>query len=114
MNHRRHERRGGALPVAVLITMVALAACGGIIMVHYKNRGIEVSRRIAHVRDQIAQHRDEIGNLRRRSEEMLNCFAVREDLDVNGSELRAIPPHAIEVIGAGDSSPGVAMASTGP
>ena len=114
MNPRSTARRSGALPFAVMIAMASLAACGGLIKVYYKNRGIEVGRRIAQVQDQIARHRDEIRNLRRCSDDMLNCFAMREDLDLNGSELRPIPQHAIEVIGAGDSASGVAVASNRP
>lgn len=114
MNRHRHEFRAGALPVSVLVAAVALAACGGIIRVCYKNCGIEIARRIARAENRTAQYEDEIRTLRRRTEEMLNCFAMGEDLELNGSELRPIPPGAIEVIASDDSSSGVEMASNQP
>jgi hypothetical protein len=114
MNRRRPDRRCGALPVAVLITTAALAACGGIIKVCYKNRQIEVNRRIAHVEDQIARHRDDIRTLRRQTDELMNCFAMGEDLDINDSELRPIPAEAIEHVGSRVSAAGVAMAENRP
>ena len=95
---RLSERRSGYFSLIVVIAAIALAATGGLLYVHYKNRQYLVDRRIERVRSRIQMHRDEIRTMRMEMDRMLNCFVISEDLNRRGSDLQPIPPEAVEVI----------------
>jgi hypothetical protein len=92
------ERQSGFFSVAVLIAAIALAAAGGLMYVHYKNRQYLVDRRIERVGNLIQKHRDDIRTMRMDIARMLNCFVISEELDRRGSELQPIAPEVVEVI----------------
>jgi len=107
------ERRSGYFFVVVLVAAIALAATGGLMYVHYKNRQYLVDRRIERVENRIEKNRDEIRTMRMDMDRMLNCFVIARELERRGSRLQQIPPELVEVVPSG-AGPGESMASAQP
>jgi hypothetical protein len=107
------ERQSGFFSVAVLIAAIALAAAGGLMYVHYKNRQYLVDRRIERVESRIEKNRDEIRTMRMEMDRALNCFVVAQELERRGSNLQQIPPEIVEVIPSGAGAD-AAMVSNQP
>ena len=95
---RISDKRSSYFSLVVVIAAIALAAIGGLLYVHYKNRQYLVDRRIERVGNLIQKHRDDIRTMRMDIDRMLNCFVISEELDRRGSELQPIEPEVVEVI----------------
>jgi len=95
---RLSDKRSSYFSLVVSIAAIALAAIGGLLYVHYKNRQYLVDRRIERVGNLIQKHRDDIRTMRMDIDRMLNCFVISEELDRRGSELQPIEPEVVEVI----------------
>jgi hypothetical protein len=100
MNRRRNEAR---TPVSVFLSLflaAAIAACGGVLHAYYKNRQIQVSREIKAIDLRVAQYRLDINITNMRMDQLLNRFAIRKQIEANGSSLRPIPVGLVEEIDA--------------
>lgn len=100
MNRRRNEAR---TPVSVFLSLflaAAIAACGGVLHAYYKNRQIQVSREIKTIDRRVAQYRLDINITKMRADQLLNRFAIRKQIEANGSSLRPIPVGLVEEIDA--------------
>jgi len=111
MNRLKSESRIPASIYVALIAAAILAAIGGVLHAIYKNRQVQVTRDIAAVEQSIERHKLEISNTRMRSEQMLNRFAIRKQLEDTGSLLRPIPVGVPEDV---HPTPPTAVASATP
>jgi HAMP domain-containing protein len=100
MNRPRHETR---TPVSVFLSLflaAAIVACGGVLHAYYKNRQIQITREIKTIDRRVAQYRLDINITDMRMDQLLNRFAIRKQIEANGSSLRPIPVGIIEEIDA--------------
>jgi hypothetical protein len=113
MNRLRNETQTKSSPVVIfsLILGGAIGAFGGIANVYFKNCQIKTSREIDAAEQRIERHNLATRTLQMRSDQILNLFAIRAQLEEIGTELVAIPPGVSE-----DISPNlpVAVASLEP
>jgi hypothetical protein len=100
MNRRRNESRTPATVFFSLILAAAIAAAGGVLHAYYKNRQIQVAREIDAIDRRVEQCRLDIRTTDMRSDQLLNRFAIRKQIEERGSSLRPIPTGAIEEIDA--------------
>lgn len=98
MNRRRNEPRTHVSVFFAPILAFVIAASGGVLHAVYKNRQIQVSREIDAIDRRIDGHRLAIRTTQMRMDEMLNRFAIRKQIEENGSALRPIAHSAIEEI----------------
>jgi len=110
---RLSDKRSSYFSLVVIIAAIALAATGGLLYVHYKNRQYLVDRRIERVENLIQKHRDDIRTMRMDIDRMLNCFVISEELNRRGSELQPIEPEVVEVIPS-SSGPDESVAQAQP
>ena len=80
----------------ILVITAALVAGGGALYAYYKNRQLTVQREIDRVEKRIQAHQLEVEATQMRIDEMLNRYALREQLRAQGSALKAIPIGLIE------------------
>ena len=100
MNRRRNESRTPASVFLGLFLAFAIAAAGGVLHAFYKNRQIQISREIDAIDRRVEQYRLEIRTTEMRMDELLNRFAIRKQIEENGSSLRPIPMGIVEDIDA--------------
>lgn len=94
MNRRRNEtRKTGVHTTTVIAICLALvtAATGGIWHAWLKNRQIQVKREIDRIERQCGQHQLDIRTTQMRMDQLLNRFAIRQQLTDLGSDLQPIP-----------------------
>ena len=100
MNRRRNEPRTPASVFFALFLAAAIAASGGVLHAFYKNRQVQVSREIDAIDQRVKQSRLESETIEVRMDELLNRFAIREQIKKSGSQLRPIPLGVVEEIDA--------------
>lgn len=100
MNRSRHETRTGVSVVLSLFLAAFIAAGGGVLHAYYKNRQVQISREIKAIDLRVAEYRDDINMTDTRIEGLLNRFAIRKQVEANGSSLRPIPIGIVEEIDA--------------
>jgi hypothetical protein len=101
MNRRKSEPDTPRTPVCVFVALIlaaAIAAGGGVLHAFYKNRQVQVSREIHASESRIGQYQLDTQTIRMRMDERLNRFAIRKELEDNGSTLRPIPAGLIEEV----------------
>ena len=98
MNRRRHETRPHAPVFLSLILAAAICAGGGVLHAFYKNRQVQINREIKAIDRRVAQYRLDISISDVRMDKLLNRFAIRKQIEANGSPLRPIPISAIEEV----------------
>jgi hypothetical protein len=97
MNRRRNESR---TPVSIfaLILAAAIAAAGGVLHAYYKNRQISITREIDAIDRRVEQYRFDIRTTEMRMDDLLNRFAIKKQIEENGSSLRRITMGVVEEI----------------
>ena len=100
MNRRRTESSTPAMVFFALILAAVIAAGGGVLHAYYKNRQIQVSREIDAIDRRVEQCRLDIRTTDMRMDQLLNRFAIRKQIEENGSSLRPIPAGVTEEIDA--------------
>ncbi len=101
MNHKRnHSPKKGIHPTTVIAICLALgtAALGGVWQAWLKNRQIQVMREIDQIERQAGQHQLDIRTTQMRMDQLLNRFAIRQQLSDLGSTLKPIPMGVSEEI----------------
>ena len=98
MNRRRNEAATSALVIFSLILAATIAAGGGVLHAYYKNRQIQVAREIDSIDRRVVQYRLDIQTTEMRMDQLLNRFAIRKQIEENGSLLRPIPTGVCEAI----------------
>ena len=83
-----------------LILAAVIAAGGGVLHADYKNRPVQVSREIDAIDRRVEQCRLDIRTTDMRRDQLLNRFAIRKQIEENGSSLRPIPAGVTEEIDA--------------
>ncbi|MES2440353.1 MAG: hypothetical protein V4584_14890 [Verrucomicrobiota bacterium] len=104
MNRRRNETRTPASVFFSLLLAAAIAAGGGVLHAFYKNRQVQITREIAATERHIEEERLDIRTTEMRMDQLLNRFAIRKQIEENGSSLRPIPVNVIEEIDAATSN----------
>ena len=100
MNRRRNEPRTPASVFFALFLAAAIAASGGVLHAFYKNRQVQISRQIDAIDQRVKQSRLESEIIEVRMDELLNRFAIRQQIEKSGSQLRPIPMGVVEEIDA--------------
>ncbi len=98
MNRRRNESTTPAVVFFALILAATIAAGGGVLHAYYKNRQIQVAREIDTIDRRVEQYRLDIRTTEMRMDQLLNRFAIRKQIEENGSSLRPIPAGVCEEI----------------
>ena len=100
MNRRRNESKQGIHPTTVIAICIALtiATLGGVWQAWLKNRQIQVKREIDQIERLCGQHQLDIRTTQMRMDQLLNRFAIREQLNELGSTLQPIPMGITEEI----------------
>jgi hypothetical protein len=101
MNRRRTETRTPAQYFWALILAAVISAGGGVLHAYYKNRQIQVSREIDAIDRRVEQYRLDIRTTDWRMSNLLNRFAIRKQIESNGSSLRPIPIGVVDEIETG-------------
>lgn len=115
MNRRRNENRSPASVIIALILAAGISAGGGVLHAYYKNRQIQTAREIDAIDRRVEQYRYDIRTTGMRMDELLNRFAIREQLKECGSTLRPISMSVVEEIDPAKlQSRSVASAATSP
>jgi hypothetical protein len=91
MNRRKSEHRVPASAYFALIAAAALAAAGGILHAYYKNRQIQIAREIDAIETRIEQCQLDIRTTQYRTDQLLNRFVIKKQLEESGSALVSIP-----------------------
>jgi hypothetical protein len=100
MNRRRNQPRTPVSAFIALFLAAGIAATGGVLHAVYKNRQIQISREIDAIDQRVKQSRLEIATVEVRMDDLLNRFAIRQQIEKNGSSLRPIPLGVVEEIDA--------------
>lgn len=101
MNRRRNESVRSHFSVYLSLIMGAIiAACGGVMYAYYKNRQVETNREISRVEGRIKERELEIVTTNMRIGEILNRYAIREQLAHQRSPLKPIARGVIEDVRA--------------
>ncbi len=100
MNRRRHEPRTPTSVFLSLFLAAGIAAGGGVLHAFYKNRQVQVTREIKAIDGRVAQYRLDINVTDMRMDQLLNCLAIRKQVEANGSSLRPIPIGVVEEVDA--------------
>jgi len=101
MNRKRNESpKKGIHPTTVIAICLALttATVGGVWQAWLKNRQIQVAREIDQIERQCGQHQLDIRTTQMRMDQLLNRFAIRQQLSDLGSTLQPIPMGITEEI----------------
>jgi len=98
MNRRRNESSTPMVVFFALILAAAIAASGGVLHAYYKNRQVQVAREIDTIDRRVRQCRLDIQTTEMRMDMLLNRFAIRKQIEENGSSLRPIPTGVSEEI----------------
>lgn len=97
MNRRKENSARNSFGMYyILVIAAALTAGGGALHAFYKNRQLMVTREIDQVEKRIQAHQLEIEATQMRIDEMLNRYALREQLRGSGSSLKSIPVGLVE------------------
>lgn len=104
MNRRRNETRTPASVFFSLILAAAIAAAGGVLHAYYKNRQVQITREIDAIDRRVEEYRLDIRTTEMRSDQLLNRFVIRKQIEENGSSLRPIPMGVAEEVDAASSS----------
>ncbi len=104
MNRRRNETRTPASVFFAVILATIIVAGGGVLHAFYKNRQIQITREIDAIDRHVEQERLDISITKMRTDQLLNRFVIRKQIEENGSSLRPIPVDVIEEIDAASSS----------
>lgn len=91
MNRPKSASRTPVSTYAVLIVATVFIAFGGVRHAMLKNRQIQTDREIDAIERRIEQYRLDIRTIQMRSDNLLNRFSIREQLESSGSRLRPIP-----------------------
>jgi cell division protein FtsL len=102
MTRRKDQHSSPAFMIFAIILAIAIAACGGVLHVYFKNRQIQVRRDIDAIDHRIDHCRLEIRTLEMRMDQLLNRYAIRKQLEENGSDLH---PIALSVVEEMDPAP---------
>jgi hypothetical protein len=105
MNRRRNENRTPMSVFIALFLAAGIAAAGGVLHAFYKNRQVQLTREIDAIDRRIEQYHLDIRTVQMRSDQLLNRFVIRKQIQANGSALRPIPLSAVEEIDAPASIP---------
>ena len=100
MNRRRQESRTHLSVFLSLFLAAAIVAAGGVLHAFYKNRQVQISREIDAIDRRVEQARLDIRTTEMRMDKLLNRFAIRKQVEANGSALRPIPVGVVEEIDA--------------
>ncbi len=98
MNRRREEPRTHTSVFFALILAAAIMAGGGILHAYYKNRQVQVNREIDAVDLHVEHCRLDIRTCEMRMDQLLNRFAIRQQLEQNKSKLRPISLAVVEEV----------------
>lgn len=101
MNRKRNESpKKGIHPTTVIAICLALtiATLGGVWQAWLKNRQIQVAREIDQIERQCGQHQLDIRTTQMRMDQLLNRFAIRQQLSDLGSTLKPIPMGVTEEV----------------
>jgi hypothetical protein len=100
MNRRRNHNATRIHPSTVIAVVMALAiaSLGGIWQAWMKNRQIQVKREIDAIERRCGQHQLDIRTTQMRMDQLLNRFAIRQQLAELGSDLVPIPMGVTEDI----------------
>lgn len=98
MNRPRNEKRPSSLVYYALFLAAIIAAGGGVLHAFYKNRQVQISRDIDAIVKQMDQQRLDIRTTEMRMDQLLNRFAIRKQMEENGSSLQPIPMGVVEEI----------------
>jgi len=90
MNRYRNENRTPAMVFFALFIAAAIVAGGGILHAYYKNRQVQISREIDLIDRRVEQSRLDIRTTEMRMDQLLNRFAIRQQMVQSGSSLRPI------------------------
>ena len=101
MNRRRDQPKPSASVIVAVMLAAVIAAGGGILHVYYKNCQIQTSRAIDAIDRNVEHCRLEIRTTEMRMDQLLNRFAMRKQLEENGSTLRPISVAVVEEIRLG-------------
>ncbi len=93
MNRRRQDSHPRISPVVIfsLILAGAIGAVGGVANVYYKNCQIKTAREIDAIEKRIDRHKLATRTIQMRSDQILNLFAIRTQLEEEGTDLVPIP-----------------------
>jgi hypothetical protein len=113
MNRRRQETQQRISPAMILSVILAGAfgAVGGVTYVVYRNCQIKTAREIDVVERRIEQHQLDIRTMQMRTDQILNLFAIRKNLEEIGTELVPIPIGVSEDVITPDDAPEATSAS---
>ncbi len=104
MNRRRNETRTPISTFIALFLAAAIAAVGGVLHAYYKNRQVQIAREIDAIERRVDQYRFDIRTTQMRSDQLLNRFVIRKQIEANGSSLKPIPLSSIEEINTSESN----------
>lgn len=113
MNRHRNETRPSGSIYLALILAAFIVAGGGVLHAYYKNRQVTVTREIDAIEHHVEQYRLDIRTTDMRMDQLLNRFAIRKQIEENGSGLRPIPLGVIERIDS-SNNPHPSVASIVP
>lgn len=98
MNRRKDAPRNHTSTIFALILGAAILAAGGVLHVYYKNRQIQVNREIDAIEKRVEHCRYDIRTTEMRMDQLLNRFAIRQQLEQNKSRLRPITVAVVEEV----------------
>lgn len=98
MNRRKEPAKSHASTFFSLILGAAILAAGGVLHVYYKNRQIQVCREIDAIEKRVEHCRYDIRTTEMRMDQLLNRFAIRQQLEQNKSRLRPISVAVVEEV----------------
>ena len=104
MHRRKSEPRTSASVIFALVAAALIAAGGGVLHVYYKNRQIQVAREIDAIEQRVEQYQFDVRTTQYRMDQLLNRYAIRQQLEDNASSLCSIPLGVIEEV---DPAPSV-------
>lgn len=96
MNRRRNETRTHLSVFLSLFLAATIVAAGGVLHAFYKNRQVQISREIDAIDRRVEQDRLDIRTTEMRMDQLLNRFAIRKQIESNGTTLRPIPIGVVE------------------
>ncbi|MCX6873893.1 MAG: hypothetical protein NTW21_08800 [Verrucomicrobia bacterium] len=111
MNRLKSASRTPLSTFVIVIAAAIIVAGGGSLHAYYKNRQVQVNRDIDTIEHRVEKWQLDISTTKMRSEDLLNRFAIRKQLEDSGSKLRRIPVGLPEEV---NPSPPSAVASAMP
>ncbi len=99
MNKKRSQaNQSNTLHIVMILVVAGLLSTGGVLHAVMKNRQIEVAREIDNAQGRIEASEENIKMVQVKIDRKLNRHMIRAELADRGSELVAIPSHAVEVV----------------